>query len=526
MHTARMLLICLFTAGLLMLLAGCGGGGTSLSNSGTVSGTVLPLAGATASRDSVNILVGIEGTQLTTQPDADGRFLLNGVPPGVQTLYVMDGNGYLARSVVAIVEEGRETRVGDLQLVNAGWITGMVTSTATDQPVAGARVIVTNAVMDNTADVMPCPVHVTYTATDGTYAVRGLPEGSYAVMIEKHGFIPVSLVLYIIAGHTTIGDAALKPLPQHAGGMAGVVYTITDAGGLAPLAGAMVSLVPSGDPEPGPLPAATRPDDPASPVRVYYTFSDRNGQYQLDGMPAGGYLAIAQRPGFDPDRHNVTILGDATVQQDFQLHPHPVEMGAIIGTVTDQATGLPIASAQISAGIEPAPYAGAGGADSVVGPDGDMYRMCTVTDENGYYALKVPAGVTAIVARAYDYLPQQQPVSVIPGETVTVDFALEPATNESFTLSGQVGVQAADGTITPVPEAVVYAAPYATGPVIMSMPAIILSAQTDAEGYYTLPLPAWGTFTVYAVKDNQQSERTTLTLLGDVTQDFLLRPLE
>lgn len=525
MHTSRMLPICLLAAGLLALLAGCGGGGGSLAGSGMVSGSVLMPGGAAAmTRGSGDITVGIEGTQLATRPAEDGSFLLTGVPPGVQTLCVTSGDGFLARSVVAIVEEGRETSVGSLELVNAGWIAGRVTSTATGQPIAGARVTVINAIAEDAADVLPSPVRVTYTAIDGTYAVRGLPEGLYAVTIEKRGFFPVSLSLYVFPGRTTIGDAALTPIPQHTGSMAGTVYMVTDAGGLAPLAGALVCLVPSGYPEPDPVPAETRRDEPASSLRIYYTYSERNGEYGLDGVPAGDYLAIAQRPGFYPDRYNVIIVADASIVQDFKLRPRPIEVGVVTGTVTDSETGRPIAGALISALTGPTPVDSTLSTGPVVGPDGDMYRMHAVTDENGRYALKVPVSVNAIGARAYGYIPQVQPVTVIAGGTVTSDFALAPATDERFTLSGRVGVRTVDGGFTPVADATVYAAPYSTDPIIL-MPAMLFTTQTDAEGRYAMLLPAWGTYLVYAEKDNLQSERVTVTMLGDVVRNLQLRPI-
>jgi len=523
MHISRMLPICLFAVGLLALFAGCGGGGGSLAGFGMVSGSVL-LPGEAMTRDAGDIVVGIDGTQITTRPAADGSFLLTGVPPGVQTLYVTSGDGFMARSAVAIVEEGRETNVGNLELVNAGWIAGLVTSTATGQPIADARVTVISAIAEDAADILPSPIRVTHTAADGTYAVRGLPEGSYAVTIEKRGFAPVSLVLYVFAGRTTIGDAALTPVSQFAGSMAGTVYTVTSSGEPAPLAGALVSLSPRGYPEPGPMPAATRLDEIMPVERVYYTFSDRNGWYQLDGVPAGDYLAIAQRPGFYPDRYEVTIIADTSIARDFKLRPRDIDIGVVTGTVTDSETGLPIAGALIGAVNGATPLDSAMSNGPVVGPDGDLYRMYAVTDENGKYALKAPVSVTAIGARARDYQPRIQSVAIIPGGTVTVDFALAKATEEQFTLSGLVGMKSNDGSIVPVADATVYAAPNSTGPVI-TMPAMIYSTQTDAEGHYTMLLPAWGNYRVYAMKDNLQSERVIITMLGDVVRNFTLHPV-
>lgn len=89
-----------------------------------------------------------------------------------------------------------------------------------------------------------------------------------------------------------------------------------------------------------------------------------------------------------------------------QLGRRPaVLQGRVVGSVTDQATGQPVASAEVY----------------VQGTS-----VNSVTDEDGRFALDdVPAGARTIIAQRIGYLSAQSEVTVATGETVTVDLALE-----------------------------------------------------------------------------------------------------
>ncbi|MGH7577700.1 MAG: SusC/RagA family TonB-linked outer membrane protein [Longimicrobiales bacterium] len=113
-------------------------------------------------------------------------------------------------------------------------------------------------------------------------------------------------------------------------------------------------------------------------------------------LPA--HTLTAQQPH---DRH----APDRTASTP-QLGRRPaVLQGRVVGSVTDQATGQPVASAEVY----------------VQGTS-----VNSVTDEDGRFALDdVPAGARTIIAQRIGYLSAQSEVTVATGETVTVDFALE-----------------------------------------------------------------------------------------------------
>jgi hypothetical protein len=214
------LLVLLLTLGVFALLTGCGGGGSSAVNTGRISGFVQNQTAAGMTRASVDdIVVGIDGTSISTRVESDGSFVLDRVPAGLHTLYAMTADGQRALVVVAEVSPGHETHVGEMLLQGAGWISGLVTSASDHRPISGARVTATDQVTANPADEQPHAIRMTITDVDGTYALRGLPEGLYTITIEKPGYAPVTLSLTVAAGRTTTGDAALQSQPAPPGGI-------------------------------------------------------------------------------------------------------------------------------------------------------------------------------------------------------------------------------------------------------------------------------------------------------------------
>lgn len=83
--------------------------------------------------------------------------------------------------------------------------------------------------------------------------------------------------------------------------------------------------------------------------------------------------------------------------------PQPTN-GTIYGYVTDASTGQPIANAAVS-----------------VSGVGTVY-----TDSQGYYQISVPAGTYTVTASASGYNSQSQNVTVNSGQSVQVDFQLQP----------------------------------------------------------------------------------------------------
>ena len=163
--------------------------------------------------------------------------------------------------------------------------------------------------------------------------------------------------------------------------------------------------------------------------------------------------------------------------------------GTLQGTVTDSATNLPIAGAQIN-----------------VTPLG----ASTVTDASGNYSLVLPVGTYDVTASAFGYTSATTTgVEVTDGGTTTVDFALVAAPSHS--VSGTVS----DNSNNPVEGATV---------TILGTP--IAPATTDAAGFYSFASVPEGTYDVMADAGGcNLSQTQQLVVDGDETLNFTLPAL-
>lgn len=559
--------LCCLALGILLLalLAGCGGGGGGSNLSGAVgriTGTVadLPLDQQSRAPGS-SITITVDGTDITTQSGSDGSFVLDRVPIGMHTLVAQTSSR--ACAVVVGVEENQETNVGEMQLSESGQISGIVTAASDHQPIRGAVVAVTEMVYDSAGE-MPHPVRVRRTNAQGSYTVPALPAGEYLVTISKDGFLTSSLDLTVAANATTAGDASLQTDTQAGtGAVSGTVSVQTDSGESRPVSGVLVRLVKHGSPvdtnplpgdaidadgnvvdlypndgndAPPPVPQGIAPSGSGVPpvpfMNEYYTFSDENGAYKIDGVPAGQYTAVAVRPGMQADQQSVAITADATATQNFTLTLlHPV-FATIEGTVTDANSKNPITGAVVRAimvpVMPPVPAARGtreadGGGGAVILPDPAHCVMFARTDENGHYTLKAPAQMNGIIVRADGYGPAEKDVQVSAGGSATVDVALTPESSPTqYTLSGKVTMQSSpSGPVSPAAGAVVSATPLASAG--GAVPAVVFQATADVNGNYSLDLSG-GVYHVSASKGDMQSEVIELTMNENKVRNLLAKP--
>jgi hypothetical protein len=133
-----------------------------------------------------------------------------------------------------------------------------------------------------------------------------------------------------------------------------------------------------------------------------------------NGTCTPAYLCTAG-PGYD----GPTGLGTPWGVSAFTFHAH----GVITGTVTDSATGAPVADANVDVGASSA-----------------------VTDAGGHYTLTLPVGSYQLTVSDFGYVSQTATVDVTTDTTTTQDFALSGAAHE--TVSGTV--TAADGQPWPL----------------------------------------------------------------------------
>ncbi|MEI6521471.1 MAG: carboxypeptidase regulatory-like domain-containing protein [bacterium] len=469
-----------------LLIAGCGGGGGGSTSSGTVRGTLsnLPLA---QTRGTQTLTVGVEGTNLTTTVEPGKEFTLTGVPAGLHTLTI-DNDSY-GKSIVIQVGSKLVTEIGELAVENAGKISGTITDADTTKPIAGAVVTLTEAIATTTAttNAMPHPVRVKRTAADGTYTFRGILPGSYIVNIAARGYVSSSMMVDVTAQTVSTASIALKKdtvVTTNVGTLKGTVYLESD-GKSTPLTGALVRLRPvvenSDDAELGqPLPAmlyqvvgdANRPMNVDSATgnmnsvpecpRELIAYTDENGNYLIENIPAGSYHAVAVSPGMNVkgNRVTVTIATNSGTVQDFTLTLKQITGIVVTGTVTDDVTKKPIANAGVRCILgNPTPLPAitikrnaqvyemnaASGEGMLIKPTAtgsvDSMVIYTITDADGKYKLISPA-VSGIAVNAVGYTPQEKSITTDTSPQV-VDFALTSL--QAGTITGVVKNAAGDG---------------------------------------------------------------------------------
>ena len=554
-------------------VSGCGGGSGSGGGTGSISGRIselvaLPAAGRAAD-DAARISV--EGTTLSVTTAADGSFSIQGVPPGLHTIIARTPTH--AAAISARVSAGKETKIGEVALREAGQISGLVTSAETGAPIASARVTVTELIYENTSATSPHPVRITRTTGSGSYTIESIPAGEYLVTVDKEGFDSESLYSYVMPFSTTAGDLRLHAADASAKGvLRGTAYAVDEDGSKSPVAGVLVRVVSRGSTEPPMPPFQPLPGEAigaggaafdlypsagrSHSYRELYTYSDENGAYILDGIPAGEYIAAAVRPGLVPEEKNVTISATAPAEVDFLLQIHRPRIGTIEGRVVNADSGEPIANAQVSllpgpmpmppvyadpaAGtgyVGPGAVGGGGSPGSIGGGSGgiyivpDEYDFYTVTDAQGRFRMRAPAGEVLVDVWAEGYLPGQQTVSVPLNGSVAAEFKLAKHVTREVTLSGRV---LASGS--PVAGATVYASPISDHYHIMGRgaesgvvkggsrmhPYVVYQADTDSDGSFALKLQS-GAYYVYATKDNLISDPVRMDILDDMNREFLMK---
>ncbi|MGQ9461485.1 MAG: carboxypeptidase-like regulatory domain-containing protein, partial [Candidatus Fervidibacter sp.] len=186
-------------------------------------------------------------------------------------------------------------------------------------------------------------------------------------------------------------------------------------GDLLPVPGALVMLKP--------------PSEGASPENLTggqllkrLTFTKADGSFELTGVPAGTYTAIALKPGYSRDEKTVEVKVRERTRVDFVLQ---AQFATIFGQVTDAVTGQSIKNALVIA----------------VRKGESPIRVGTITD-NGNYQLLLPllppvpllplppAVDYFVVAVADGYKWQVRDVDGLQaGQTVQVDFALQPSSS-------------------------------------------------------------------------------------------------
>jgi len=334
---------------------------------GTVTGIVFdnfsqPVVGAT---------VAAAGTSITAVTDAEGRYTLNNVSVGTQTLNVSATGLRSTQATVNVVNN--ETIYKDIYLQTpTGAMRGTVRNAANNQPIAGASILV------------GIPFGVVYysafTDAGGNYTLNDIPAGSLTIYAGADGFTAAQTTTTVVANQTTTQDFALAP--ENTGATTGTITGIVkNAANNQPISGAIVTVT-------GTNLSAT---------------SGGDGSYTLSNLPAGAQTLNASKSGFRSATAQVTVTGGQTVTQDISLTPGA---GTVTGVVRNAATGQPLSGATIT----------------VAGTN-----LAATSGGDGSYTLaNVLAGAQTLNASATGFITTQVQINVTDGQSVTQNLSLSP----------------------------------------------------------------------------------------------------
>jgi hypothetical protein len=142
------------------------------SPTGEIKGSVTPVVAGTI---GATVTATYANNTYTSTVDADGNFLISGVPAGTYGVKIAPSAtppAFIVKDIPGVVvTSGNTTDMGQITLVLTGSISGSVTPVVTGT--IGATVSVSDGVNNASGTV----------AADGTYSILGLPASTYTVKI-------------------------------------------------------------------------------------------------------------------------------------------------------------------------------------------------------------------------------------------------------------------------------------------------------------------------------------------------------
>ena len=403
-------------------------------NPGSLSGRVTNLdTGEPIPGASVNVFDSTQALVSAVLTDTQGNYLVTGLTPGRYTA-VAAADGFTTDIGAASIESNTETVLSFALDPQPATITGTVRDESTGQPLAGATVLVR---LGSTTGPI---ISTVLTDDQGRYTASGLAPDSYTLIAT---FPPVygseASSTIVGPGQTQTLNFTLPLQPARVTGQ------VTDASSGALLSNTLVRLLDTNG------------------AAVTFTQTDNNGNYLIEGFPAGMYTLVFINETFQRQAISFTAGQGATVTVNAALAPNP---GRLTGTVTDAQSGTPLVGAIVE----------------VYAPQSSTLVARAITDGSGVYAVEgLAPGTYTVVATQANYAAQSAGATIVSNQTATTDISLVP---NPASVSGTV----TDTAGTPIANATVQ--------IMDQSGAIFGSGVTDDNGHYAIGnLPA-GSFVV------------------------------
>ncbi len=484
---------------------------------GTILGTAV---NAVTGEPIVNAIIEIAGQRVKT--DANGKFRAEEIEAGEVTVNGAQ-SGYRADSK-ALLLEALQTAEATLELepITTGTIVGIVVEQATGRPIQGASVQAGGEQVS--------------TGDDGRFTLENVESGVVGVAAGKPLYVPGSTDVRLEAMASAEARIELEPITWGT-----VRGSVRDASSKQPLAGADVRI--------GGIKVTT----------------DSDGNFVAERVPAGEAGIVAGFAKYHDAQARIDVPRDGDIEQRLELSP--VTTGTVYVTVRNQASGQPVAGADVIIGTrrittdasgnmvaEEVPagriVANAsaqlfepGSSESVLEAAGESRLEITLipitygtvfgvvtnkangqplanvtvkigdrtarTNAQGEYrAERVPAGAVSVSAELLRYRGDQQQVQLERGKERDVGLALDPIT--TGTLQGVVRNAASGQALSGV-----------------TVSAGGQSTRTGADGRYELENVAAGEVLVGATQRLFEPGQSNVRLpaAGTATADFSLTPI-
>jgi len=343
----------------------------------------------------------------------------------------------------------------------AGRLVGRVTDLE-GNPIAGVKVLV----FDRSGFFL-----LRRTDEQGFYEFESIPAGEYFLIGFKRGYRTHVGQVVINAGETTEHSFQMARLDT-----GGVKGRVTDPEG-NPIAEAHVFLL-----------YRDRFGDGRRPP-AFHRFTNSDGFYAFENVPAGLADMLAFKPGFEPADAEVEVPRNGWAIQDFVLFPHeppPPAFSSLSGKV------FALGNDPTSPG-DPIP----GALVQLRRPNGEGFE--THTNEDGFYEfVEVPSGPWGFRVSAEGFKVIEGDLWLEPGENHK-DFFLPPLEQHEF---GRVeGVVLWGESDDPVPGAEVEL--YVPGDNGLKK---IGETHSDEQGYYVFEEVPAGLVVLKAFKENASGE--------------------
>lgn len=326
---------------------------------------------------------------LDARTDAEGRFLLEPVPPGSWRITIGGKDVISLKDYISVkLGQGGSADVGVI-VVGGGTIDGVVRDAATGRPLAGVTVEIRD------------PVFFWPTTTDlrGRFRFEDLTPCLYDISFHRSDYARRNLVdVELAAGNPTELKVDLAP---------GAVLHMQarDAGGRPYVGMAQLNYA--------------SPDGSGN----FGVFLDEEGHGRFQGgLPPGRYQLTLSAPGIDVAPASADLVaGENTVRFTFARRPvaPPDGVRSLHGTVRDAKTGAPLPGVRVYA----------------------LRRLEANTDEHGEYVLpNLEPGECRVSATREGYGDRHlERITIVEGEERLLDFTLEPAATVHVILKDRDG---------------------------------------------------------------------------------------